>query len=326
MGEQVGVLALRPARKLMRFLDDVLRERGLQHIRPLLIQAGKAMLPRFPEHQRREMVAMSQAGGVDKDLLTALNTIDDLERIGGCSSIVVLGKQSATGGPLMARNLDYNAPDYVSRYSLVTVYQGEGRLGFASVGFPGFVGVMSGINAAGLALVTHEISASADGSPAFSMDGVPMTLSFRRVMEQCRTVAEAETLMRSVKRTTYLSIVVCDREDAAVLELTPRSVVVRRPENGLLICTNHFRSPELRAGETCWRYAALARGGITSKYDVRMLWRRLHRASVRGTLQSMVFEPASLTVHLSFGVLPATLQPPKTIDLSDYMLPGRRPE
>ena len=51
--------------------------------------------------------------------------IDDLERIGGCSSIVVLGKQSATGGPLMARNLDYNAPDSVSRYSLVTVYQGE---------------------------------------------------------------------------------------------------------------------------------------------------------------------------------------------------------
>jgi hypothetical protein len=90
MGEQVGVLALRPARKLMRFLDDVLKERGLQHIRPLLIQAGKAMLPRFPEHQRREMAAMSQAAGVDKDLLTALNTIDDLERIGGCSSIVLL--------------------------------------------------------------------------------------------------------------------------------------------------------------------------------------------------------------------------------------------
>ena len=317
IGEQIGVLVLRHAQQLMQFPDDMLHKRNLQHLRPLLIQAGKTMFPQFPEHHRRELEAMAHWGQVSKDQLKFINTIDDLERIGGCSSITLLGERSTTGCPLMARNLDYNAPDYVPYYSLVTVYLAKDKLRFASIGFPGLLGVMSGINEAGLVLATHDIKKTADGSPSFSADGMPMTLSFRRVMEECRTVAEAEELMRSVKRTTYLSIAVCDPQDAAVLELTPQSVVVRRPENGLLVSTNHFRSPELRVPrkKNCRRYASLVRDGVTSQHDVPMLWKRLHRASRRGTLQSMVFEPASLKLHLSFGAIPATSQAAKTIEL-----------
>ena len=225
-----------------------------------------------------------------------------------------------TDSPLLARNLDYEVPSYVPFYSLVTVYRQPGKLSFASIGFPGFVGVLSGVNESGLVLVTHEIRASADGSPAFSAEGTPMILSFRRVLEECRTVKEAEKFLKSEKRTTYLSITVCDANAAVVLELTPKNVVARHPEQGMLICTNHFRSTDLKTSLECWRYNALKRDGIKAKHSVSSIWDRLHLASWKGTLQSMVFEPARLKLHLSYGPLPATSQLPKTIDLSPHLL------
>jgi len=243
---RTGVLAIRPAKRLLQFPKELLKKRNMEYLWPVLAAAGKTMLPRFPEHHRREMEAMAEWGEIDAELLTVVNTIDDLERIGGCSSVTVLGEHSTTGSPLIARNLDYDVPAFVPSYSIVTVYRQPGKLAFASIGFPGVVGVLSGVNEAGLVLVTHEIRASADGSPTFSADGTPMTLSFRRVLEECKSVPEAEEFLKSDKRTTYLSITVCDTTTAAVLELTPKNVVARQPEQGLLICTNHFRSPNLK--------------------------------------------------------------------------------
>lgn len=325
IGQQIGVLAVRHAERFLHFPDQLLKARNLQFVRPQLVQVGKTLLEHSPEPYQRELKAMAAAGNVDGDTLALINTVDDLERIGGCSSITVLGPRSAAGDPLVARNLDYTVPAFVPRYTLVTVYRPAGKLTFASVGFPGFVGVLSAMNEAGLTLVSHDINASADGSPSFSMDGTPMMLTFRRVMEECRTVDEAEQLLRSVKHTTYLSIAVCDCERAAVFELTPQTVAVRRPEDGVLISTNHFRSPELGVPQKCWRYEALSDGAAASTLDVPTLWERLSKASHDGTLQSMIFEPASLRLHLSFGVLPATAQPPKTLELADLLRPDKRP-
>jgi isopenicillin-N N-acyltransferase-like protein len=320
IGEQIGALALRPAQRLKQIPYDLAKLQHTEHLFPILLQVGKVMLPQFLDDYRKEMAAMSKSGDMDIDLLTVVNTIDDLDRIGGCSSITIEPAHSATGGMLMARNLDYSPiPEDVPNYTLITVYHPRGKLSFASVGFPGWLGVLSGMNEAGLTLATHDVKQSADHSPAFTPIGTPMTLSFRRVLEECRTVAEAERLMKSVKRTTYLSIAVADKQNCAILELTPKSVVVRRPENGMLLCTNHFRSPELRVDTNCQRYANLSAGGLTGKVDLTQIWQRLHKASWGGTFQSMVFEPSLLKLHLAYGTPPATSQTPRMVDLADLL-------
>jgi isopenicillin-N N-acyltransferase like protein len=319
IGEQIGVLAMRPAPHLKDIPRDLLKQRKAEYLYPFLLQIGKTMLPRFPDDYRREMDAMSKSANVKLDLLTVCNTIDDVDRIGGCSSITIGAEHSATGGPLMARNLDYRVPDYVPHYTLVTVYHPTGKHAFASVGFPGWLGVLSGMNDVGLILAVHEVFQSADHSPSFTPDGTPMTLSFRRVMEECRTIAEAERLLKTVKRTTYFSIAVADTKSAAILELTPKNVIVRPPEDGMLICTNHFRSPELRVNTESKRYEKLREGGINGKLDVPQLWQRLGRASWEITFQSMIFEPASLKLHLAFGEPPATSQKPRTLQLAKFL-------
>ena len=44
---------------------------------------------------------------------------------------------------------------------------------------------------------------------------------------------EAEALLRSMKRTTRLNLAVCDRQGCSVLEFTPKTVVLRRGEEGI---------------------------------------------------------------------------------------------
>ena len=45
--------------------------------------------------------------GVDRDLLIVGNTMFDVKKIGGCSTLIVEPDRSATGGPLFGRNLDF---------------------------------------------------------------------------------------------------------------------------------------------------------------------------------------------------------------------------
>ena len=132
-----------------------------------------------------------------------------------------------------------------SEYTLVTIYRPAGKRAFASIGYPGMLGCTSGMNDAGLALAELTVTTAADDSPALNLAGVPFTLALRRVLEECRTVEEANQLLRSLNRTVRQNVAICDQRRAAVFEITPKSLVVRPAESGVCACTNHFRTSGL---------------------------------------------------------------------------------
>ena len=49
------------------------------------------------------MTAACKTADVDNNLLTALNAIPDLAKMGGCSTLIVEPGRSSTGGPLFGR-------------------------------------------------------------------------------------------------------------------------------------------------------------------------------------------------------------------------------
>src|SRR5207253_10596101 len=112
---------------------------------------------------------------------------------------------------------------------------------FAAIGFPGSIGVLSGINDAGLALATLEVKSAKDQSAKFDGKGVPYALSYRRILEECTTIDAAVKLLNSIKRTTMNNLAICDKDGGAVIEITTESVVVRRPEKGQWLLTHHLR-------------------------------------------------------------------------------------
>ena len=52
-------------------------------------------------------------------------------------------------------------------------------------------------------------------------------LAFRRVLEECGTVAEAEKLLRDMPRTTTCCMTICDKSGGVVFEITPKHIEVR---------------------------------------------------------------------------------------------------
>jgi isopenicillin-N N-acyltransferase-like protein len=287
------------------------RDQWQQHV-----ATSRLLWARAPADHRRELEACSQAAGVDRDKLIVLNTVLDIYGGLGCSSLILEARRSATGSPLFGRNLDIFAAPVLQPYNLVAVYRPERKHAFVAVGFPGVLGVTSGMNDRGLALAVHGVFAARGGAPPFDPQGVPCTVLYRRVLEECATVREAEDLLRRERPTTALSVVLCDRQRGAVVEVAPGGVAARGSVDGVCVCTNHFRAGRNLAVDVCPRFATLARSRTEDRLGLDDMARKLHAVNQgEQTLHTMVFEPGPLQLHVAMGSCPSSALPLKRLDL-----------
>lgn len=323
IGREKAILTGDAVKRLIQYPQRLL-ERTSRHDRiPKYLGMCKELVPQLPSDHRKELRAFGDQTGVNQDLGLLGNMIVDVYRGSlGCSSLVVDAAHSETNGPLFGRNLDFYTLGILDKYTLVTVHRPKGKHAFASVGFPGLMGCVSGINDAGLSLAVHEVFMSRDRAPLFNPKGVPYTFAFRRILEECSTIEEAEKLLRSMERTTILSLAVCDAKNSAVFEMTPNTVMVRHGHDGIMACTNHFRDDELAVVTWCPRYQRLIQARKLGKLSVEDVAKKLDEVNMgRITAQTMIFEPATLRLHLAFGACPSSALPMKLLDLAPLFKP-----
>lgn len=320
IGAQIGVLALKPAKGFSEQVQELVKAWGLEKAYPVLIRTAAFLAPQFPPEHLKELDAAARVAGVDRNLLVFVNTLFDMQKLWSCSALMIEPERSATQGPLFGRNLDFPPFGRVHEYSLVTVYRQRGKYAFASIGFPGLFGCASGINERGLTVAWLDVSSVHDGSQAFNPTGIPLVCCFRRVLEECATIEEAEKLLRSMRRTRAANLAVCDPKGAAVLEITPKNVVVRSATDGICSCTNHFRTTILAEDLNCRRYEALEKSRTLAKLSLADVVKHLHAANQGpATMQTMVFEPATLRLHLAFGKGPSSALPLQPLDLAPLL-------
>ena len=83
--------------------------------------------------------------------------------------------------------------------------------------------------------------------------------------------------------------------------------------------TNHFRSKSLCLGKACSRYAWLATAAAIEKLDVAEVFKKLDEVNLgQRTVQSMVFEPGPLVLHVAMGKCPATKGTLEKLDLKPF--------
>jgi isopenicillin-N N-acyltransferase-like protein len=328
IGTATGLLALKPGCRMARYPEDVIHEFCLSLFRYPLLRAGRQMVEQFPVDYGRELEAMVAAGEIDRDLAVLGNTMFDLKKIVACSALLVEPGRSTTGGTLMGRNLDYPPLGYAHEYALVTVYRPvAAKHAFASVGFPGLIGCLSGMNDAGLAVAVLEVPQVKMGEKRFDADGTPYALCYRRLLEECSTIPEAYALLSKMRRTGLSNLAVCDRTGVAVFEITPERVVVRQGQNGTCVASNHFCTDELRPlvtvnfFSTCDRFDALTKvGELQRKLGPSDLQVGLHAACLKKwTLQTMVFDSEALRLHLAAGLIPASAGEMRVVELAPLL-------
>jgi len=302
LGEQVRYLRA-------QYLDRII---GTGHLRRLAVEMARPMERHILERYLRELGALADVAGESREDVLLTATFLDVYRSLSCTAFVATPPATA-GEPLLARNLDFPTFGVAQRYSMVAVYHPQGLHSFLSVSWPGLPGVVSGMNESGLVLVMLEVS-----DPDQGLDGVPYQLLYRQVLEECDTARGAEELIRRAPRTTANNVVLLDGDgDSAVLEVTRSAVVRRGLETGVLCATNYFRARAPSGAWPCRRYQTVSRElarlhGRLGAVQAAEVLAMVHQGPL--TMQSMIFEPGAMRVHLALGAPPTTLRPYVTLD------------
>jgi len=330
LGAEIGKLALVQAKALSTYPKSLVSYFKVDPLWPFLVGLGERMVKKFPDRFQAELAAIQEKSGASRADLVAANTLFDLKQMVLCSGVGVERARSATGGTLLGRNLDYPPVGDIGQYTLVQVIrQGKGYLNYASVGFPGLLGVLSGINEAGLALAIHEVVDIRPPKRKFNPGGLPYALCYRMLLEQCKTVEEARKFLLGLERSTTTNLLISDRERTAVLEVSPDSVQIRPAEVGTACCANHFCLAENKADDQAnpyqsfERFSALEKGcAAPGKVSIAQVKELLHKTNLGfNTLQSMIFECDLLRLHLAYGPPPASAGPFRELELAPFLNP-----
>lgn len=243
-GELDRLVPLAPARML---LLDVGRlryrtvDRGMPDARRLEIAAeANALAPdpfatRMPTYERLVML----------HALYDIALSFEHSPLVGCSTFGLGPAATQDGHTLLARAFDFEAGEIFDRDKAVFFVKGAGTIPFASVSWPGLVGVMSGMNAAGLALVVHGGRA---GEPRTL--GLPVVFSTRETLERAHDVEEAASILAAQQVMVSHVVILADAKGRfAVVERAPgQPATVRRDfaDPARVAVTNHFEGPLAR--------------------------------------------------------------------------------
>lgn len=157
----------------------------------------------------------------------------------GCSSFAAWDSCTATGNLIVGRNFDFYIGDDFARNRVVMFYFPTSGYRFASVSWPGMIGVMSGMNEKGL---TVTINAAKSAMPTSS--ATPISILTREILQYASTIDEALSIANRRKTFVSESILIGSAIDrrAAVIEKSPDKTALFTTDSVFIISTNHYQS------------------------------------------------------------------------------------
>ena len=145
------------------------------------------------------------------------------------------------GHTLLGRAFDFEGGDAFDRGKAVFFVREDGAIPFASVAWPGLVGVVSGMNAEGVALVVHGARA---GEPR--TEGEPVVFTLRDVLSRAHDTDEAVALLKAQDVMVSHLVLVADASGrSAIVERAPgvEANVVAPRDPDRVAMTNDFAGP-----------------------------------------------------------------------------------
>lgn len=216
-GYQHGVLLREAVRaNVQHFLAYVYQEfsLGKYGAQLLLDYAYSCFRPYIPAAYQQEMQGLADGSGLPLRDIQRVHAAPDLFELRGvlsCASFAAFGQATGDGRLYHLRNLDWLFDAGVQRYPLLLVYPEEGMV---NIGYAGFIGVVSGMNRAGVSL--GQIGAA---SRDWSLRGVPMPFLLRRVLEEATGLESAAELIRTAPRTVGHTYVIASGTEGRAIAI-----------------------------------------------------------------------------------------------------------
>ncbi|MBR4675407.1 MAG: hypothetical protein IKP00_13150 [Victivallales bacterium] len=260
-----------------------------------IVEAQRRSAKNTPERFLIELDAMSAAAGMTSAQGREIGFFPELFH---CSGIAAHGKATTGGQVVHARVLDYMRDIGLQTTAQVQVYIPDGFLPWISVGFAGFNGTVTAMNAEGLAM--GEMGGRGEGN----WDGLPMSYLMRRIMEECRTVAEARKMIANTPLTCEYYYVLSDKtgdmmavetragESPTFLAAGEKHPLLREAFEDIAWITAPSRQPAL-----CERLHQYY-GRIDAETMKEIIKRPVAMAS---NLHDAIFLPQSLDLHFAYA-------------------------
>lgn len=259
--EESGTAAGALTDSLMRYQEQVFVDQirefipsdgYLRFLRGMICIFNRNLGKHVPEEYRREIYARSLYCSHDFDAIGTpyerqlnYHAAHDIGHamsqymLVGCSSFAAWGGRSADSELIVGRNFDFYMGDDFARNRIVTFCRPEAGHPFASIGWAGMIGVLSGMNAEGL---TVTINAAKGPMPLAS--ATPISILAREILQYAATIDEALAIARSRKTFVSESLLIASVHDgrAAIIEKTPIETALYESVSEHLVCTNHYQS------------------------------------------------------------------------------------
>ncbi len=195
-----------------------------------------------------------------RDVMLANVAYDATVAMFGCSTVAT----ETYRGPVLARNMDWWPEALLAKTTYRTRFTRSGCPILTSAGWPGSIGVVSGMSHRGFAITINAVAAP-EGHDKL---GYPVLLHIRRVLEDADSFEDALQRLSHTKITTgaLFMLVGVENHQRVVIERTPTRHALRWGETGKpLVVTNDYRALDSNessdanplASTTCQRYETL---------------------------------------------------------------------
>ena len=227
MGRQLGKQLYEAGTKLPKL--DATQARYIDN----LVGRVKGLVPDLFD----EMRGLAAAGRYDERAVYFYSL--SIGIVPSCTVVAVSGAHTG-GQTLFGRN--YDAGPEFADFTLYRTYP-EGGLAHIGCAYNLLIGREDGVNEAGLAIAVTGVHGHNTDAPGL-WDHIPV----RAVLDQCRTVDEAITLLETLPHLWSKSFLVADKTgEIAVVEAAQQKVITTRIKSGFSAIGNHFETPEMRA-------------------------------------------------------------------------------
>ena len=220
----------------------------------LIIVFNRNMAKHIPEEYREEIYAISKSctnkyNSYGSPYVRQLNyhAAHDIGHamqeymLVGCSSFACWADQSESNHILVGRNFDFYVGDDFAKNKVIVFVEPDSGYKFASISWPGMMGVLSGMNEKGL---TVTINASKGVIPTSS--AMPISLLARHILQYASNISEAYTIAQKFETFVSESLLIGSAYDgyAAIIEKTPDNIALHKSDTSRIVCTNHYQSME----------------------------------------------------------------------------------
>lgn len=163
-----------------------------------------------------------------------------------CTAFGVLGNKSSDSSLLIGRNFDFYVGDEFAENKIVLFVKPDHGLAFSSITWGGMIGVVSGMNEAGLSITLNSAKSEI---PLFAK--TPVSIIAREVLQYADNIQDAYEIIARHPSFVAESFFVSSAKDQnfAVVEKTPDTTILYQPNKPDLLLTNHFQSEGLSQTE-----------------------------------------------------------------------------